>query len=298
MNASGLRRPGATGWRPRLSRRIVGSRTSVPDALAVLSAVVPGLLAIVLWTTDGHAQSVDGSNSGHEEPVAAAVDAMEQGRTMTANELFNAGLGFAGQSDTGRAVLAMERAQLLRPLDRDIYDARQRIQTAARTAHAERTGSQRFHVGEPSRVGWWRSMRSFPLWWAQLLMVVGAWSVAAAGFHAIARPAASSTHRGVRLAVTLVGGSFALAGGLLQFGHDVWTASVRPHVVIASSPACRDAPDELARTRRHPDMYSGAIVRAAEFRSPWVRIELAGGDSVWVAESDVAPIDPAEDRAR
>jgi hypothetical protein len=244
------------------------------------------------------APPVAAEGSGEAVALDEFMDAMQTGEPMTPSDLFNAGLGFAHRLDAGRAVLAMERAQLLLPLDREIFDTRQRIQTAARTAHAERTGGQRFHVGEPPSIGLWRAFRSFPLGWAQCLMIIGSWVTAAAAFHALWRPSIPAPQRLTRWAVGLVAGACALAGGFLWVGHTMFTSSVQPHVVIASAPACRDAPDELARTRRHPDMYSGAVVQALEFRTPWIRVELAGGETVWVEQADLAPIEPVESMHR
>ncbi len=222
-----------------------------------------------------------------------AIDAVEtaDARISDPDVLFNAGLGYAHQGEIGASVLWLERAQLAAPLDREVFDTRQRVQESARRTHASANGS--FHFGEPQELSWWRTFRAVPAIAAQLIAIVGAWLAGITGAMMIlrGRPTPGSTQSTTRWAGIVVGTLLWLAGTVYWVGREVLTAGLEPVVLMQQRPSYREAPDELATTRRHADMYAGAVVLQLEKRDGWLRVKLAGGDAVWVSEDHVAPID-------
>jgi hypothetical protein len=78
----------------------------------------------------------------------------------------------------------------------------------------------------------------------------------------------------------------ALAGSLAL---DAAAAERDEAVVIAESPA-RAADSALAPAALGEPLPAGAEVRILEMRSPWLRVRLANGRDVWVAEAHVARV--------
>jgi hypothetical protein len=237
-----------------------------------------------------HVAAQETDNDGLSAQSVALVEASD-GRVTDPDILFNAGLGYADRGDFGASVLWLERAQLASPLDREVFDARQRIQESARRRHASSSGS--FHFGEPAGVSWWRTFRALPLLAIQVLVILSAWLVGGVGMFWLlhGRPESGSTQATTQWSGLIIGTLLLLAGGGYAMGRTVLTRNVEPMVLMQERPSYREAPDELATTRRHSDMYAGAVVLQLERRDGWVRVELAGGDAVWVSSTHVEAIE-------
>lgn len=248
------------------------------------------VLGVALTTPMNEVRAQEGSGSTLLDEAISAVEAADT-RVVDPDVLFNAGLGFARHGELGASVLWLERAQLAAPLDREIFDTRQRVQESARREHASANGS--FHFGEPPELSWWRTFRAVPAVVAQVLAILGAWLVGGIGarFALRGRPEPGSTQATTQWAGILIGAVLWLSGTIYWAGREIFTSGLEPVVLMQERPSYREAPDELATTRRHADMYAGAVVLQLEKRDGWLRVKLAGGDTVWVSEEHVAPID-------
>jgi len=203
---------------------------------------------------------------------------------------FNAALELAARDEAGRAVAELERAQLLSPLDTDIFDARQTILQHTRREHASRGTTREFTAGEPSTIVWWRLFRAIPLDLQLGLLALSSWLLF--GGLAVRRRAIGLVRDAALVALT-GGVLLSIFAGVLAGGR-AWTEwNVAPAVVIASDPLCREAPDELARTRTHPNLYPGVMSAVRSERDRWLELELPGGDRVWVTQDVVWRPDPS-----
>jgi len=197
---------------------------------------------------------------------------------------FNAALELAARDEAGRAVAELERAQLLAPLDTDIFDARQTILQHTRREHAASGTTREFTAGEPSSIVWWRLFQAIPLDLQFGLIALSSWLL----FGGLAvRRRTTGLVRDAALVAVIGGVLLSLFAGFVAGGR-AWTEwNVSPAVVVARDPLCREAPDELARTRTHPNLYPGVMSAVRSERDTWLELELPGGDRVWVTRDVV-----------
>ena len=92
---------------------------------------------------------------------APSADAVAAARALpnNADAALNAGVASAERDELGPAVLWLERAALLAPIDREIEDALQAAHREARRARAERFSSGTLIEGEPPMLFWWRFLQ-------------------------------------------------------------------------------------------------------------------------------------------
>lgn len=218
-----------------------------------------------------------------EDPIAVARSLPD-----SANAALNAGVASAEGDELGPAVLWLERAALLAPIDREIEDALQAAHREARRARAERFSSGTLIEGEPPMLFWWRflqGIRERTLAW--LLVTTNA-----LGF--VLLTLARRDKQGHRRDLLHVAASIFLVtmtiSGLLWGTRGVLSSQVDPAVVLPADPQARSAPDELAPLRRLPDLFAGAVVLINDERGSWRRVELVSGESVWLDVSAIERI--------
>jgi hypothetical protein len=181
-------------------------------------------------------------------------------------------------------VAELERAQLLAPLDTDIFDARQTILQHTRREHAASGTTREFTAGEPSSIVWWRLFQAIPTELQMGLLALASWLLFGG---LVVRRRTTGLVRDSALVAVIGGVLLSLLAGFVAGGR-VWTGwNVSPAVVVANTPLCREAPDELARTRTHPNLYPGVMSAVVSERDQWLELELPGGDRVWVSEDVV-----------
>ncbi len=195
---------------------------------------------------------------------------------------FNAGLAAAHEDDIGAALLYLERARAYAPLDREIRDTVTLVRREAGSRRADLWSSDRLTQGQPAALYWWHFFRSLPLMLV-VYILLGA-SIMSVSLVVVR----TRLRRGGRRDAATV---FAVVGVLVCINAVIWIVAsqrvasrIEPAVIVASNPTYRDAPDGLASSRRGPEVYTGALVLIRESRPGWLRIELADGDRVWVAE--------------
>jgi hypothetical protein len=226
---------------------------------------------------------------GYATPSAFAQTAPDAVRLAEqypwdASLAFNAALELVARGETGRAVAELERAQLLAPLDTDIFDARQTILQHTRREHADRVIAREFTAGEPSSIVWWRLFQAIPVNLQMGLLALASWLLFGG---LIVRRRTIGLVRDSALVAVIGGVLLSLLAGFVAGGR-LWTEhAVSPAVVVANDPLCREAPDELARTRTHPNLYPGVMCVVRSERDQWLELELPGGDRVWVNDEVV-----------
>ncbi len=203
---------------------------------------------------------------------------------------FNAGLAFAHDDRLGAAILAFERAHLQAPLDREIQDASAASRREARRRRAEALPNVTITEGEPAAAFWWRFFGFVPTQTAALLILVATWLTF--GLLTLWRRTLPGARRDAILIAATTLGSIAIAAGAWWTGAALTARSITPAVVTDSSPEYRDAPDELSRPRRQPNLYEGAVVLIREERGAWTLVELVDRETVWVTARAVAAIAP------
>lgn len=206
---------------------------------------------------------------------------------------FNAALALARADRVGEAVLYIERALALAPLDRGIQDTRLIVQREARARRIEAAGSRTLTEGEPPGVTRWRFFALLPTGTYAGLVLGASWLCF--GLLAVRR----RTRPGGWRDGLAVGAAFALlvlvGAGSMWAGRAFTARHTEPAVVVAADPRFRDAPDELSRPRNHADLYEGGVVLIRDRRDEWVQIELVGGDLVWVDRAIARPLVAAPD---
>ena len=70
---------------------------------------------------------------------------------------------------------------------------------------------------------------------------------------------------------------------------------VNEAVITADEAVARAADSTFAPSLLQAPLPGGTEVRVLERRSPWLRIRLANGRDVWIAESSVAPVSPPDE---
>lgn len=218
-----------------------------------------------------------------EDPVAVA-----RALPRSADAALNAGIASAEVDDLGPAVLWLERAALLAPIDREIEDALQAAHREARRARAERFSSGTLIEGEPPMLFWWRFLQGInenTLAW--LLVTTNAFGFV---LLTLARRDKAGHRRDllhVAAAILLVAMTTSAA---LWATRTVLASQIDPAVVLPADPQGRSAPDELAALRRLPDLFAGAVVLINDERGSWRRVQLVSGESVWLDATEIERI--------
>ncbi|MCB9506288.1 MAG: hypothetical protein H6698_00155 [Myxococcales bacterium] len=235
-------------------------------------------LCAVLVTWSAAAVASTGEVSAAAADVDAAIAAAATA-PLDPNAALNAGVLLARADRLGEAAYYLERARALAPLDRDAEDALTQLHGEARRRRAQATSGSSFTEGEPEAVKRWRLFAgvSTDVLAVSLAVGVWAWFGALLARRRVTKPAV----RDALAVVASVGALTAAIAGAGWWGRAIATR-VRPAVVIAADPRLRDAPDELSRARRDPNLYEAAVVVVREDRGDWRRVELVDGAQVWV----------------
>lgn len=235
------------------------------------------LVVLAALPAVGHAEVPDADRAAwtaaaHEDPDAA----------------LNLGVAAAREGDIGHAVLWLERAHRLAPLDRTIGDALLASQREARRLRAEAMPRAVLVEGEPAGLSSWRFFGAVPSALVVFGLVAASWVLFGALF--VAR---SVERRGIRDAAIVVAVLAGLAGlvfGGLRIGAVHTSRSLTPGVVVDASPTGREAPDELSPPRREANLYPGALTLITAVRDDWYEVELVDGARIWVRPDVVTPI--------
>jgi hypothetical protein len=208
-----------------------------------------------------------------------------------ADALFNVGLAEARAGRVSHAILALERARIAAPMDREIEDVLLAARAEARRRRASEQASGTFVEGEPPGIAWWRFFRAIPASWTMGALWALVWlGSMALVYRRTTRPGTTPYDVATVFAVaSLVGASVA---GSYAVGRTSTETIVVPAVVTSDAPRVRLAPDELASEHPDRDLYPGAVVRVLEERGVWQELELADGDRVWVLPGVVERIIP------
>lgn len=220
-------------------------------------------------------------------PRAAAADAVALAEDLPgdASAQFNAGVLLARDHELGRALRYLERARLLRPVDRDIQDARALVSREIRRQRIEAAGSRTITEGEPEAVALWRFFTAVPSVALEWGLLAASWL----GFAALLVRRRKSEGP-VRDALSV---GAIIAGVVFMLTATLWTARavvierVHPAVVVAPEPRYAEAPDDLATRRRHADLYEGAVVEVLDERDGWSSVRLVDGQRAWVTAATV-----------
>lgn len=225
------------------------------------------------------------SDRSADSAVALAI-----ARPDDADAALNAGVVLAHEGRLGEAVLYLERALILAPLDRGIQDARAVVQREARSRRIESSGSRTLTEGEPVSVTRWRFFALLPERSYAVVVLTCSWL--SFGILLVRRRLRSAGWRDGTAAAAGLALLVLLSAAALWIGRAVSNRSVEPAVVVAAEPRYRDAPDELSRERPHADLYEGGVVRIVARRGQWTLVELVGGEEVWVAAPVAVPLEP------
>lgn len=223
------------------------------------------------------------------ESSAAEYGAWADANPRSADAALNAGLRFVDADQLGMALVYLERARLMAPLDREIEDALQTVAREARHRRAEEAGDETITEGEPDAMAWFRFfhvMRPTAYRWL-LLMAVWMSALLCVAW----RRMTPGVARDAVLVATLLSGVTAASAAFFTAGAAWSEANIAPAVIVVDAPLYREAPDELSPQRRHTDLFEGALVKVLERRGEeWVHIEIAGGETLWVAPASLVEI--------
>lgn len=235
-------------------------------------------LGAVLFVGSAAAAAATDEVSAAAPDVDAAIAAADAA-PLDPDAALNAGVLLARADRLGEAAYYLERARALAPLDRDAEDALTQLHGEARRRRAQAATGSTFTEGEPEAVKRWRLFAgvSSDALAVSLAAGVWAWFGALLARRRVTKPAA----RDALAVVASVGALTAVIAGAGWWGRAIATR-VRPAVVLAADPRLRDAPDELSRARRDPNLYEAAVVVIREDRGDWRRVELVDGAQVWV----------------
>lgn len=222
------------------------------------------------------------------ESDPAEVAAWTEVATVDPDAAMNLGVTAARDGDIGRAVLWLERAHRLAPLDREIGDALLASQREARRLRAEAMPRAVLVEGEPAGMSSWRFFGAVPARLVIFGLVASSWIFFGALF-----AARTVDRRGLRDAAVVVAVLALVVGavfGGLRIGALSTSRSLAPAVVVDDTPAGRDAPDELSPARREANLYPGALTLVRSTRPGWVEVELVDGARLWVRPDVIEPI--------
>lgn len=224
------------------------------------------------------------------QPTPALRDAEVVARELprSADAALNAGLAAAERDDLGFAVLWLERAALLAPLDREVEDALQAAHREARRVRAERFASGTLVEGEPPSLFWWRFLQSISVGaLAGALLVSNTLGFAVLG---LARRQPEGARRDVMHVAAALLLTLAVAAAATWSLRSGVAGRVDPAIVLDADARGRAAPDELAPLRTQPELFAGAVVLVEEERGSWRRVRLINNESIWLDVSDVERI--------
>lgn len=252
------------------------------------AALYAATLTSALVAASGAWADVAPSLPTQSTPALQDAEAIARELPRSADAALNAGLAAAERDDLGNAVLWLERAALLAPLDREIEDALQAAHREARRVRAERFASGTLVEGEPPSLFWWRFLQAIGVGaLATTLLACNALGFALLG---AARRAAEGARRDVmHVAAALFRTAAAASAGIWSM-REVLAVRVDPAIVLDAEPRGRAAPDELAPMRTQPELFAGAVVLVEEVRGPWRRVRLISDESVWLDASSIERI--------
>ncbi len=279
----------STRYAVRLVRGVRGGALHAALFTALLTALLTfSGVAVVLLPASAVAQEDGASTLADDDGSARWAARWADDNPLDPGASYNAGLRAAHADRLGRSVFYLERAHLLAPFDRQIQDARTRVQRELRRRRLEDAGATTVTEGEPIALSWWRFFSGVPPLTYALMSLALVWLLIAL---LVARPRARKG--ALRDAVTIVAGLSALGilfVATMWIGQAVTTLRLEPGVVVATTPRFRDAPDELSRLRSSADLSEGAIVLIRERREGWCLVELVEGDRVWVTADTVRTV--------
>lgn len=238
-----------------------------------LAAALACLAAHPLAHADGASDAREAwLAAGHHDPDAA----------------LNLGVAAAREGDIGHAVLWLERAHRLAPLDREISDALLASQREARRLRADAMPRAVLVEGEPAGVSGWRVFGAVPAGLVVFGLVASSWLLF--GALLVARRVERRALRDAAWVVAVLAGVIGVVFVSLRIGAVHTSRTLNPAVVVDDRPVGRDAPDELSPARREANLYPGALTLITSTRDGWVEAELVDGARIWLRPGVVEPI--------
>ena len=260
-----------------------------------VSALV--LLALVgCWVCPGAVFADVGSSAAEAfekgDPAEAArrYEVLRQTRGASADLFYNLGTAYAFADDPGRAIWALESGRLLSPRDGEIAHNLEVMRQRVRVARLKQQVRGKLTDGEPQGLASRRIATTFTGFELGLAVVV-----TNAGFFLLLMVRRLMEAGGRRDAITVAAGLVLLLtiGSLTALvARQAIVSQVGIGVVLDSKVGLSDAPTISSMSRRHLDLYQGAMVRVLEARGDgWLHLELVDGTDGWVKSAHVGVVE-------
>ena len=228
--------------------------------------------------------------AGDPAEAARRYEVLRQTRGASADLLYNLGTAYAHADDPGRAIWALESARMMSPRDEALAHNLEVMRQRVRVARLKQKIRSKLTDGEPEGLASRRLLTTFKgLELAIPLVVLNALFFLLLAVRRLMSPS------GGRDAVTVMGGLVCvlvvcLAATLVA--RQVVVSQVRVGVVLDTRVGLSDTPTISAVSRRHVDLYQGAMVRVLEQRGDgWLHLGLVDGAEGWVRDKHVGVID-------
>ncbi len=229
--------------------------------------------------------------SGDYAQAARNYEVLLKTQGASTDLLFNLGTSWAHAGDSGRAIWALERARLRAPDDVEILQNLEIMRQRVRVERARKWSGSRMTQGVPEEVFWQRLATSWSV--GEL-----AWTLVLLNGLFFALWAARRTRKegGIKDGLT-VGTGITLVLLVLVLSsliaRQTIVHTIELGIALETNKGLLDTPVATAKARRHPDFYSGAVVRIlAERTDGWIQLRLVDGSQGWVARESVGRIAP------